>query len=197
MEETMKQYKTYFLKENGNIFYIGVTGLTLEKRLKRHISLAKSNSDYRISRKIRKLLACNIEINMELNEIHSSKKEAFCSEISLIKAYRKTVALCNSTDGGDCGPILFGDKNPAKRPDVRRKISEAQKGKKRPDLSLRNKLQSSKKVAQYSMKGKLIQTYVSVSDASRQLNKKHSAIYNCCSNISNNAHGFVWRYINE
>lgn len=88
---------------------------------------------------------------------------------------------------------LFGEKNPAKRNSVKNKISISKIGKKRHDLSLRNKIESSKKVGKYK-NNILIETYPSVREAARLIGTKSSAIYNNLSGRSKSAYEFEWRY---
>lgn len=61
--------------------------------------------------------------NDNLNE-----ESALKLEINMIKSIGrcdiKTGPLCNLTDGGDGGPKLIGDKNPSRKPENRKKISE-------------------------------------------------------------------------
>jgi hypothetical protein len=56
---------------------------------------------------------------------------------------------------------------------------------------------SSKPVEQYDQAGKLIQTYPSVKEASRQLNLADKAIIQVAKGIYKQWNGFVWKYANK
>jgi hypothetical protein len=103
--------------------------------------------------------------------------------------------LTNLTTGGDGGDTWSGRKHKQSSKD---KIGDANKGRKRPDLGINNKVNKSKQVSQYSLSGEYICTYPSVNDAGD---------YTGCSktNISKMANGslkksqlhvggFIWKY---
>lgn len=56
-----------------------------------------------------------------------SEGDAFSLEVDRIAFWRDRVDLANITNGGDCGPVMYGEDNP-------------QYGKHRPDLSERNRI---------------------------------------------------------
>lgn len=53
----------------------------------------------------------------------------------------------------------------------------------------------SKKVAQYTLNGKLVQEYPSLSEAARIVGCRSSDICSVCRGKRNTAHGFVWKYV--
>jgi len=133
--------------------YIGKTINSFKTRLSSHLSKSKSvgrlghfyNSIRRYGwNAFEWSIICECDTKDELDEM----------EFHYIKQYRMATGVYNLTDGGDCGPVMFGednpmygkkrpeitgDLNPAKTPEVRKKISEANSGCKRPDLSKKNK----------------------------------------------------------
>lgn len=115
-------------KINGKC-YIGQTVKTLNKRIPSHKCDALTrNSSYGFHRALRKYgfdsftweILCECETKGEMNEM----------EYHYIKQYRSHGSEngYNMTWGGDGGPIMYGEDNPAKRPEVRKKISKALKG---------------------------------------------------------------------
>lgn len=199
LNKTMET-KVYFLSTDDEPmmpFYIGITSRTLEQRLKAHLELGKNRPKNYNSRKIHKLLGNNKKILITKIQSFSNRIDACNKEIELIAQFRKQgYKLTNLTDGGDCGPIMCGDLNPSKRLEVRQKISNSKKGKLRPDLSKRNKDNSSKKVLQFDLKQNLINSYKSVREASRITGIGKSGIYNNCNHLSNSSAGYIWRYEN-
>lgn len=57
-------------------------------------------------------------------------------------------------------------------------------------------LKKRKKTFQYDMEWNLINTFNSVVDAGKFLNKSTSNIWRCCNGWRRQAHWFIWRYIN-
>lgn len=68
------------------------------------------------------------------------------------------------------------------------KMSESHKGK------TGEKHPRSKRIAQINLKGEVLQTFVGISEAARQLNIKRKSISNCLCGLSKTAGGFIWRY---
>lgn len=54
-----------------------------------------------------------------------------------------------------------------------------------------------KKVEQYDLEGNLLNTFSSISDASRKTTCSISEICKCCRDKSHSTHNFLWRYANE
>jgi len=122
----------------NNKVYVGQTKLTLEQRFKEHQQPSKKTA---VSYAIQKYGKENftIELLEECNIINLDEKETF-----YIKKYKSYEQGYNNTIGGGSQYIshtpevkeklsvigkgkLLGEKNPAKRPEVRKKISESQK----------------------------------------------------------------------
>lgn len=139
--------------------YVGQTVKCIRWRLKEHIRQSKYNkTNSYFHRAIRKYgwdsfkwkILCECDTKKELDEM----------EFHFIKQYHSYVSEYgyNLTWGGEGNQLfgkdnpmygkirydMLGDKNFAKRPEVRKKISDIKKGCKRPDLSLRNKNNSGK-----------------------------------------------------
>lgn len=58
-------------------------------------------------------------------------------------------------------------------------------------------LGKSKKVNQYTLNGKYINTYSSVGEASRSLGINHSHISECCRGKIKSYKNFIWRYVDD
>lgn len=54
-----------------------------------------------------------------------------------------------------------------------------------------------KPVCQYSIDGRLVATYPSAREATRQLGTSYKAIYKCCNGQAIIVNGFIWRYLGE
>ena len=52
-------------------------------------------------------------------------------------------------------------------------------------------------VNQYSLEGTLIQTWISISKASKQTKTSKSSIIRCCKNKQKTANNFIWKYLNN
>lgn len=112
--------------------------------------------------------------------------------------------------------LLSPQKGISPTPEVRKKISDANKGKKRTlshkkKLSERNRIcqyiksdkcinarlaATIKPILQYDMAGNFIKEYPSLSEAARNFNGNVSTLSKCCLNKgrSKSCYGFVWRY---
>lgn len=108
------------IRQDKNIpFYIGV-GLSDDNYFRAYQKSKTKRSKYwhNISKN-----GYDVEILMD----GLTKEEAFEKEKEFIKIYgrsnNRTGILCNLTDGGENPPINKGDKNPAKRKEVREKLS--------------------------------------------------------------------------
>ena len=184
-----------YTEHDGKVFYIGITKKSLAKRLNNHISNSNSNKNYYICNKIRKLKSENHKICIEKILSFDSKEEAFQAEQKYIAWCNFVgIKLSNSTKGGESGPSKFGETNPAKRPEVRAKISLAKKGRPRPDLVIRNAKLPKKSVLQYDLKLNFIQKFSSVREAAEKYNCAKSAISNNITGISKTSLGYIWKY---
>ena len=136
--ELKKQTKgiIYYLQNpiTSEVFYIGATATSLEKRLKKHYT--DLNSCKRGERKnnkrfeyLEKLLPNKAEINVLeiVSENKMYKRESF-----YIKLFRQiNPELCNMTDGGR-GNDTIKYKTEKEKKKISKKISESLKGRKKP-----------------------------------------------------------------
>jgi hypothetical protein len=113
------------IRHDKNIpFYIGV-GLSDKNYFRAYQKSKSKRSEYwhNISQN-----GYDVEILMD----GLTKEQAFEKEKEFIKLYGRknnnTGILCNMTDGGENPPINVGDKNPAKRKEVREKLSKQRIG---------------------------------------------------------------------
>ena len=115
--------------------------------------------------------------------------------------------------------IFTGDNNPAKRPEVRKKISENRRGKSvslecRLRISqkltgrkvvfsdqhvqaLRNSSPNKKKVVQMSLQGQVIKVWESVNDAARSLKVSQANISDAISGKQKTCKGYRWKFYEE
>jgi len=113
----MKSYYTYaYLKEDGMPYYIG-KGKNNRWFDERGKNCKPPKDRSRI-----------IKLKQNLTE-----EEAFRHEVYMIAVFGKkcdgTGILMNIADGGNAPPIMYGDESPKKRPEVKAKISAANKKK--------------------------------------------------------------------
>jgi hypothetical protein len=103
--------------DTGAIFYVG------KGSHKRAYSLEDRNLHWKaIVKKNKGLFGVKI-LNWFNNE-----EDAYAAEIWQIAAWSTSCSLVNKTPGGDAPPILLGDKNPMRRPEVKAKHRILQKG---------------------------------------------------------------------
>lgn len=83
--------------------------------------------------------------------------------------------------------------------ETRRKMSESHKGKTLSDNAKKalEKSHEGSKIAQYSLQGKFIKNWESISEAGRCLNIDASGIAKCCKGHYRNAGGFIWKYFED
>lgn len=72
-------------------------------------------------------------------------------------------------------------------------------GKKRPTTSvkMKNRIDESTPVCQYTLDNTLICEYPSINEAARKYNVVMQAISNCCRHKSKSSCGYIWKYKNE
>lgn len=63
------------------------------------------------------------------------------------------------------------------------------------EIARKNGKKASKKVAQYTLKGKLLRIYSSQSEAARRTNSTQDGISNCCKGNYQKHNGYVWEYV--
>jgi group I intron endonuclease len=122
--------------------YIGQTINSISNRISQHKRGYRRGVSY-FYNAIRKYgwnsfewsVLCECDTKEELDEM----------EYHYIQQYKMIYGVYNLREGGSTGPYghkrndMVGDNNPAKQPNVRKKISDALKGTKRPDLTEYNK----------------------------------------------------------
>ena len=60
--------------------------------------------------------------------------------------------------------------------------------------TLRSSIKQGKVIEQYSLSGKLINTFHSIREAARKINKSSGNISRCCNGKSNTSYGYVWKF---
>jgi group I intron endonuclease len=74
-------------------------------------------------------------------------------------------------------------------------MGKSNKGKKRDDHFKTNiRLNNSKPIIQFDLNGNIIKEWDCGYDAARFLNKRNSAISECCNGKRKSAYGFIWRF---
>ena len=172
-------------KDNNEVFYVGVG------RKKRPYSMYSRNKFwYNIVNKT--------DYDVEILAKNLSAEDAYELEILLIKEYGrrdlKTGTLCNLTEGGEgCREISEI---------TIKKMKENHKGMSglRHSSSTIKKMQYNKKnlrpINQFDLEGNFINSFRSVEEAKRSLNKTSNSITNNLKGISKSAFGFKWEYKN-
>lgn len=224
----MLTYTVYGLYENINSiqpFYIGFTQRNSDKRLYQHLYDVKRGTDTNSikSKLIKNLLSKNeIPVLKILNQFDNIT-EALNKEIELISLLGRicnhTGILTNISSGGQGSPIhkrnrnLNGSNNPMygkkHTEECKRLISEHKKGKqrgiengmfgkKRPDLSKRNK-QGRKPVYQLDLNNNIIKLWPSLTDAANTLNLNKRNMSACTKPYKygrcQTTGGFKWKYV--
>jgi hypothetical protein len=133
--------------------YIGQTIHTLHKRKNEHIRHSRYKTNIHFYNALNKYGIDNFEWTV-IDDTCQSKEELDEMEFHYIKQYHSHISEYgyNMTWGGEGvqlfgklngmygkkRPDMMGNNNPAKRPESRKKISDALKGRKKPHLSIRN-----------------------------------------------------------
>lgn len=180
-------------KVNGKR-YVGVTSMKPEDRWKNGWGYYKQLIFWRAICKYGFDKFEHIVVAEQLSELDAKKLE-----IELIAKYNTTNRKYgyNVTDGGDhMSPKSYrvGWKHTE---ESKQKMSKAQKGKKCPHVSLRNKVNNpkSKMVHQYNLNGDYIQTFKSTREAERITGISHNRISYCCNGKVCTVGGYLWSYI--
>ena len=90
---------------------------------------------------------------------------------------------------------ILGDNNPAKRTEVKYKISLHKKGDKNPMFGI--KPTNIKSVLQYDLNMNLIKEWNDITQASKELNIYNSNISTCCKGKLKTTGGYIWKYKNN
>lgn len=163
--------------------YIGKTN-NMQYRRYQHIWESKNGANYK---KACWLRSCDYEFNMVELDVVDKNMWCFWESywIDLFNSWG--FELLNHTNGCD------GRSGDSHSEETKRKMSEAKKGKKPKNLDNLIKLQKSggKKTYQFSLEGKLINTYVSRGQASRDTGITN--IYRAIRNRKT-AGGYFWSY---
>lgn len=127
-----------------------------------------------------------------------SEQEAKQLEIDLIAKYRTTNRRYgyNITIGGDHMSPNSCRRGWKHTEESKLKMSKAQKGRKCPHTSLRNKTNNpaSKIVYQYDLDGNYIQDFKSTREAERTTGISHNSISYCCNGKVCSAGDYLWSY---
>lgn len=207
--------------------YIGITCTKPEKRWRNGNGYKNSIKFYSAIQKYRWDNFKHEILFSGLNEISAKMIEE-----DLIYYYKKQNISYNITDGGEGTRghkvseetkqrISERTREAMKNPDIRKKISNAKKGKpnhyklsedQRKEISERMKINNptknglsekwrnnigkafSKSVNQYSLDGKLIATYSSITEASKSIKIDNGNISRCCNGKLKTVGGFIWRF---
>lgn len=210
-------YKLYYLHcpISNDIRYVGITKGTLIKRLWTHINRAKKDTKSHNKAWIKSLLLQDLK--PVIKEIYSfdTSEEAKKGEIDEIRKLRILgVSLTNMTDGGDglLGYVASKEsrnKQSKSHKELNRKITpehreiikntwknnQFAKGTKRSEEHILKTIEAvSKPISQYSKDDKLINTFSSVTQASKITGILITCITNNLKNRTKTAGGFKWKY---
>lgn len=188
--------------ETGQVRYIGKS-LDYSKRFREHLSESNKKKGHK-NNWIKSLLKKNLKPTLEIVDEVCENEWQYWEQywISQFKAWGFN--LTNSTEGGESGPALFGDKNPSfgkKRPgETILKIqntflnkSESEKQNLKKSISIKN----SKPIAQYSKNMICIAEWESTSKASKKLSINGSHISEACHGLRKSAGGYIWKFKNN
>lgn len=137
-------YKIYVLKDDKNhIKYVGITKNSLKTRLNGHISKSKRNVEFTHKTNwIKSLLNENVKPTIEEIESVDTEIEALNREIFWIKHFKELGCnLTNTTEGGDASNMneyIKQKLSSTQKNNYKNGLINPMKGKKRPDLLLRN-----------------------------------------------------------
>ena len=193
--EQEKCHTVYMHTSPSGKRYIGITGQTVEERWKNGWGYYTQLIFYRA---ILKYSFDNFKHEIIASEL--SKEEAVNLEKELIKQYKTTDRRYgyNVTKGGETMSPNCHWAGSHHTEESKKKISEANKGRLRPDTIERNKGNNytSLLVYQYTMNGEYIDIYQSTRDVERKLGIIHNKISDCCRNKMFSVDGFCWSYLN-
>lgn len=200
---------------NNEIRYVGKTKQKLNNRLSSHLSeIKRGNKNHRCNW-IRKLLKEDIKPKIDILDIVPECEWKFWETYWISQMKQWGLHLVNGSNGGEGGDNL----NKEQIEELRKRMIEnnpmfisevVEKCSKRmtkwlkikwKDPSYRNKMieiskKGCKPVIQYSINGKFIKEYKSITDAAKILGITPSSIYGLCrgNKWRKTAHGYVWKY---
>jgi hypothetical protein len=128
MDKELDSGKIYILKDprDFSIRYVGKCEKKyLNTRLSAHLAPSNMKCSNHRTNWIRSLLCLGLKPEIELvQDGYKTRKELCDAEIFFIQFYKDMgLDLVNATKGGEGGSAkLFGDKNPARRPEVRYRV---------------------------------------------------------------------------
>lgn len=188
-------YTVYMHTSPSGKRYIGITKQSVEERWKNGWGYYTQLIFYRA------ILKYSFEnFKHEIIASGLSKEEAIDLEKELIKKYQTTDRRYgyNITEGGETMSPNCHWIGSHHTEESKRKISEANKGRPRPDAAERNKGNNYKslKVYQYTINGEYIDMYLSTRDVEKKLGIIHNKISDCCRNKIFSVDGFCWSYLN-
>lgn len=172
----MKEYYIYEIKNTLNDkYYIGQSSRCDERSLKEYYGSGKI-----IIRAIKKYGIENFTKTVLVRGFYE-KSEIDKLEKFYIKKYRdEGKNMYNIADGGQGGDLGVGyllghpgDKNPAKRPEVREKISNSNKGKKRPWLAHPRSEEEKRKISEGTKKA---MQKVDMKEVAKRTNRNTEAV---------------------
>lgn len=196
----MNNYKVYKHIFPNNKVYIGITCQSLNRRWDK--GRGYHHNTY-IRNAIQKYGWSNIKHEILFTNL--SKEEAESKEIELIAKYKSNQREFgyNIENGGNCTGT-HGE-------ETRRKISRSKLGNKNPMFGKVGELNPtfglirpkgkdcpmSKSINQYTLDGKLIKTWGSLKEITRETGIDFRLVQRCCAKRSKTTHGFLWEYKNE
>lgn len=204
-----------------NPFYVGKTSLNrLNNRKSEHTYKSKEKNNF-IANKIKKILREGYDFEIIPTKFYLTEEEAYNDEENIKQYYiDRGYKLCNTVDGGgglrnpskelrekmaiNASKRFSGDGNPSKRPEVKKMRSDFFKKnnpmkneitKKKATESVRKSC--AKKVVQLSLDDNYINIFMSIRDASKQLNIGKEGISRCCLGRLPTSGGYKWKYMND
>ena len=179
-----KKYKpnnVYILEIHGCQYYVGCH--TQSKEMSENKILRSSGNPLRKAK--RKGLITHEEYKDCIKIVHieefDSADEAKNREVELIAEYKKKYGpLCLNRSAGN----KSGQKG----------IKRSDSFKERVSNSLRNRLDQSKHILQFTLDGQFIAEYPSISEASRQTGTNLPHICQCCKGTRKSAGNSLWAY---
>ena len=173
---------------NNNIKYLGKTTKTLEKRLSGHMT------DKTINRKsswIKSLKSQNLKPIIKLIDMVEDDWE-FWEEYWISNIKMLGIELLNHTNGGEG---MYGY---IPTQETREKLSKAFKGRKKSKEWLEKiGISNSKLINVFNLKGELINSFKSITKASKYLNVQKSHISSCCKGKLKSVNNLIFRYNND